>query len=74
MVREYEMLTEPALTVLSDTRCGVPGQTGRNTPVRADGSMEPLPGNLSQTLRAGDRLRIESPGGGGSGGAAQDAS
>ncbi len=76
IVREYEVLTETDVTVLSDRRIGVPygaeggapGQPGRNTLVR-DGVETPLPGKVRITLGAGDRLRIESPGGGGYGSA-----
>jgi N-methylhydantoinase B/oxoprolinase/acetone carboxylase alpha subunit len=78
IVREYEMLTDTAVTVLSDRRqyspygaagggCGVPG---RNTVVR-QGIEERVPGKAWVTLKASDRLRIESPGGGGYGTAAE---
>jgi len=61
-------------TILSDRRRrppygavgGKPGGLGRNTLVR-DGKEQPLPGKIQLQLRAGDRLRIESPGGGGYG-------
>jgi N-methylhydantoinase B/oxoprolinase/acetone carboxylase alpha subunit len=74
IVREYEMLTETAVTVLSDRRTsrpygaqgGEPGESGRNTVVRSDGD-QGIPGKATLTLAAGDRLRIESPGGGGFG-------
>jgi N-methylhydantoinase B/oxoprolinase/acetone carboxylase alpha subunit len=74
IVREYEMLTETAVTVLSDRRTsrpygaqgGEPGESGRNTVVRNDGDRG-IPGKATLTLAAGDRLRIESPGGGGFG-------
>ena len=78
IVREYEMLTETAVTVLSDRRRGAPygaaggndGTPGRNTAIRA-GRAERLPGKFTLTLAAGDRLRIESPGGGGYGSVAE---
>ena len=74
IVREYEALTETEVTVLSDRRIGAPygaqggaaGQPGRNTLIR-DGVETPLPGKVRLTLAPGDRLRIESPGGGGYG-------
>lgn len=74
IVREYEMLTETAVTVLSERRTGRPygaqggeaGQSGRNTAVRRGGE-DVIPGKATLTLMAGDRLRIESPGGGGFG-------
>jgi N-methylhydantoinase B/oxoprolinase/acetone carboxylase alpha subunit len=74
IVREYEMLTETSVTVLSERRRrppygaagGQPGGCGRNTLVR-DGREETLPGKVELRLKAGDRLRIETPGGGGYG-------
>jgi N-methylhydantoinase B/oxoprolinase/acetone carboxylase alpha subunit len=74
LVREYEMLAETQVTVLSDRRVhrpygaagGDPGASGRNVLIR-DGVEELLPGKVSRLLRPGDRLRIETPGGGGYG-------
>jgi N-methylhydantoinase B/oxoprolinase/acetone carboxylase alpha subunit len=74
IVREYEMLTDTSLTILSDRRRYPPygvqgggaGGCGRNTLVR-DGKEQALPGKVQLQLRAGDRLRIETPGGGGYG-------
>lgn len=74
IVREYEMLCDTSVTVLSDRRRGhpygmsggAPGASGRNTLVR-DGVEHVLPGKMRIDLHAGDRLRIESPGGGGYG-------
>ena len=48
---------------------GEPGATGRNRVIRADGSMEELPGNVSVDVAEGDRFEIETPGGGGFGSA-----
>jgi N-methylhydantoinase B/oxoprolinase/acetone carboxylase alpha subunit len=78
LVREYEMLTETSVTVLSDRRerppygveGGAPGGRGRNTLIRG-GREEALPGKTHVTLRPGDRLRVETPGGGGWGSADQ---
>jgi N-methylhydantoinase B/oxoprolinase/acetone carboxylase alpha subunit len=75
LIREYEMLTDTAVTILSERRrrppygaCGGrPGACGRNVLVRADGREELLPSKVWLHLRAGDRLRIETPGGGGYG-------
>jgi N-methylhydantoinase B/oxoprolinase/acetone carboxylase alpha subunit len=76
IVREYEAQTETAVTVLSDRRSrapygargGGPGGMGRNTLVRrGSGTRETLGGKARLTLQAGDRLRIETPGGGGFG-------
>ncbi len=74
LVREYEVLTETSVTLLTDRRRlapygvlgGGPGGVGRNTLIR-DGQETPLPGKVQMTLRAGDRLRVETPGGGGYG-------
>ena len=45
---------------------GGPGARGRNVLIR-DGVEELLPGKIELRLRPGDRLRIETPGGGGYG-------
>ena len=74
LVREYELLADASVTVLSERRRrgpygaqgGGPGGKGRNTLIR-DGREEVLPGKIQLQLRAGDRLRIETPGGGGYG-------
>jgi N-methylhydantoinase B/oxoprolinase/acetone carboxylase alpha subunit len=75
LVREYEALCDMSVTVLSERRVGQPyglaggrpGAPGRNTLIRAGGSEQILPGKFALELRAGDRLRIETPGGGGYG-------
>ncbi len=72
LVREYELLAPATATVLSDRRThapwgaagGAPGAMGRNTLIRA-GRETVLPGKVELTLAPGDRLRIETPGGGG---------
>jgi N-methylhydantoinase B/oxoprolinase/acetone carboxylase alpha subunit len=74
LVREYELLADATVTVLSERRRGRPygvmgggpGQSGRNTLIR-DGREEILPGKFERHLKRGDRLRIETPGGGGYG-------
>ncbi|MEO7273410.1 MAG: hydantoinase B/oxoprolinase family protein [Vicinamibacterales bacterium] len=74
IVREYEALTETSVTILSDRRRGTPygaaggapGGPGRNTIVR-NGEESPARGKMFLTLNPGDRLRIETPGGGGYG-------
>ena len=75
LVREYEVLTETNATILTDRResqpygaqGGAPGTSGRNTLLRADGTEERLPAKARIELHPGDRLRIETPGGGGFG-------
>ena len=75
ILREYEMLTETSITLLSERRTshpygaegGEPGGCGRNTVIRADGSVETVPAKARLELNLGDRLRIETPGGGGFG-------
>ena len=75
ILREYEMLAESTVTLLTDRRVGrpygaqggKPGACGRNTVIRASGAVEPAPSKGSLRLYPGDRLRIETPGGGGFG-------
>jgi N-methylhydantoinase B/oxoprolinase/acetone carboxylase alpha subunit len=75
LIREYEVLTDTSATILTDRRIGCPygaqggehGAAGRNSILRADGSIEVLPSKARVELHAGDRLRIETPGGGGYG-------
>ena len=74
IVREYEMLADTAVTVISERRRTAPygaqggenGTRGRNIVVR-QGVEEVTDGKVWLDLRSGDRLRIESPGGGGFG-------
>ena len=73
IVREIEVLTDAQVTLLADRRTRGPyglseggdGQPGRTLVIRNDGSEEVLPGKTSTRLQPGDRIRIESPGGGG---------
>jgi N-methylhydantoinase B len=73
IVREIEVLTECEVTLLSERRVlapwglsgGCDGSPGRTSVIRNDGSVEAMPGKFSTRLRKGDRIRIESPGGGG---------
>jgi N-methylhydantoinase B len=70
IVRELEALREMTFSLIAERRRhaprgaggGGPGARGRDL---LDG--EPLPGKATGTLRAGQRLRIETPGGGGFG-------
>jgi N-methylhydantoinase B len=73
IVREIEVLTDCDVTLLSERREHAPwglhgggdGAKGKTTVLRADGTSERMPGKFSTRLLAGDRVRIESPGGGG---------
>ena len=44
---------------------GEPGAAGRNSLLRADGTVEPLPDKVTLTLEPGDGVSIETAGGGG---------
>jgi N-methylhydantoinase B len=76
IVREIEVLTDCEVTLLADRRTrgpwglagGESGAAGKTTVIRHDGSVEKMPGKFSTRLRKGERIRIESPGGGGWGG------
>jgi N-methylhydantoinase B len=74
VVREIELLTDARVTILSDRRKtrpyglagGEPGAVGRTALIR--GGREQFLGSKDSTAaRAGDRIRIETPGGGGYG-------
>ncbi|RME75620.1 MAG: hydantoinase B/oxoprolinase family protein [Planctomycetota bacterium] len=74
IVREIEALAPMTATLLTERRHsappglagGAPGARGRNAVQRADASEpQPLPDKCTLELAPGDRLRIETPGGGG---------
>jgi N-methylhydantoinase B len=73
IVREYRLLAAATVTMQSERRSvapwglagGAPGACGRNLLIHADGREEELPAKFTRRLAAGDRLRIETPGGGG---------
>ncbi|HVM13362.1 MAG TPA: hydantoinase B/oxoprolinase family protein [Egibacteraceae bacterium] len=73
IVREVEALTEATLTLQTERRArgpwglsgGEDGAPGRNLLIHADGSEEALAAKGTWTLAAGDRIRVETPGGGG---------
>jgi N-methylhydantoinase B len=75
IVREVEVLTDAEVTLLADRRLCGPyglggggnGAPGKACVLRGDGSEEQLPGKFNVRLRKGERIRIESPGGGGFG-------
>ncbi|HZW79998.1 MAG TPA: hydantoinase B/oxoprolinase family protein, partial [Candidatus Deferrimicrobiaceae bacterium] len=68
-----EVLTECEVTLLSERRVLAPwglnggsdGASGRTSIIRSHGPVETMPGKFSTRLSSGDRIRIESPGGGG---------
>jgi N-methylhydantoinase B len=74
LVREVEFLAPAEVTVLSDRRVhapyglegGAPGATGRNVLITGGVERE-LPGKYHFAAAPGDRLRVETPGGGGYG-------
>jgi len=74
IVREIRFEGDAEVTLLSERRRiapyglggGQPGQTGRNS-LRQRGRLTELPGKFHRRLKAGDILRIETPGGGGYG-------
>jgi N-methylhydantoinase B len=73
IIREIEVLADSQVTLLADRRQrgpyglagGADGSPGRTTILRSDGSQQKIPGKTSVRLKSGDRVRIESPGGGG---------
>jgi 5-oxoprolinase (ATP-hydrolysing) len=77
IIREIEFLRPMTASILSQRRGpypppgmegGQPGQLGRNTLIRDSGETTDLGGAAQVSLQPGDRLRIETPGGGGWGG------
>ena len=74
MIREIEFLKPLQISMITSRRTttpygvggGEPGQSGRQFLIR-DGSGTKLDASFSIEVRAGDRLRIETPGGGGFG-------
>jgi N-methylhydantoinase B len=86
VVREVEALADATLTLITERRArgpwglagGEDGAPGRNLLVREDGSEEELDAKGTWPLRRGERVRVETPGGGGwgspSGGGWGDAS
>ena len=73
IIRELEVLTDASVTVLSDRRKlrpyglggGHDGAAGRTLISRQDGSVTTLPAKGNTHLKAGERVRVETPGGGG---------
>ena len=75
VVRELEALSQMRFSLLTErrrhpppgARGGAPGAPGRNLLVTGGGEPGPLASKAEGVLRPGDRLRIETPGGGGHG-------
>jgi 5-oxoprolinase (ATP-hydrolysing) len=75
LVRRYAFVRPVRLSLLTERRLvspwglagGAPGARGRNAVERRDGRVEELAGRASLELAAGDRLVVETPGGGGYG-------
>lgn len=76
IVREIEFLRPLQASLITSRRSGqppyglyggAPGKLGRNTCVRSNGTIELLGSTAQIQLQTGDRIRIESPGGGGFG-------
>jgi N-methylhydantoinase B len=75
VTREIELLTDARVSLLADRRRfapyglagGAPGKTGSAELIERNGRRKKLPGKFSLNACAGDRLVIETPGGGGHG-------
>ncbi len=74
LIRELEFLRPLTLSLITNRRGdnrpwgmngGQPGAAGRNTLIRANGSVTPLAAATTIEVEPGDRLRLETPGGGG---------
>ena len=81
MVREIEFLTETEVNLLTQHRKegpygserALPGKPGAQFKLSLNGNWEAIPGWGTWTFKAGERIRIETPGGGGYGTSAQNA-
>ena len=79
LIREIEVLTAATLTLQTERRRRAPwglrggadGSAGRNVLRHADGQETVLAGKGTWNLQPGDRIRVETPGGGGWGPAGQ---
>lgn len=77
VIRSFRFLQDASVSLLTDRRVGQPyglhggqaGQSGRNILIHRDGTKETLQGKCSFTVKCGEILRIETPGGGGFGSA-----
>ena len=74
IIRDIRLLSGAVVTILSERRDHAPyglhggaaGAAGRNSVIR-EGAAVTIPGKYSSALAKGDRVRIETPGGGGYG-------
>ncbi|HVN90715.1 MAG TPA: hydantoinase B/oxoprolinase family protein [Candidatus Binataceae bacterium] len=75
LIRDLECLVESNVSLLTDRRVTAPwglngggdGAVGVNYLIRKNGKRQKLPGKTNVQLQSGDRIRIETPGGGGFG-------
>jgi N-methylhydantoinase B len=73
LIREFTLLNDAECTMLSERRKFSPyglfggenGKAGNNLLICKDKQIKQLPGKFSLFLKKGDKLRIETPGGGG---------
>jgi N-methylhydantoinase B len=73
IIREIEALSDAEVTLLADRRDrgpyglagGKEGTPGKAAIIHEDGTSQALPGKFNVRLRKGERIRIETPGGGG---------
>jgi len=73
IIREYRFDDQATVSLVTERRRfhpwglagGEPGATGRNTLIRADGTTEDLGARAQVEVGPGDRVRVETPGGGG---------
>ncbi len=75
LVRRYEFLAPVTVSLLTQRRTLAPfglkggeaGVVGKNSVESSSGSLSVLPGSVTRRFEVGERLRIETPGGGGYG-------
>lgn len=76
LVREIKVLSDCQVTILSERRRfapyglagGQPGKPGQNYLITLDGRRKKLPSKVSLFLKAGEKIDLATPGGGGWGG------
>jgi len=73
IVREIEFLEPGELSLMGERRRhqpwglagGAPGACGEDWLIHRDGTRDRLPGKVTLSVEAGERLRVQTPGGGG---------